>query len=404
MPLTASIVAIAPELGGTPYAYANGAGTFQRGNNLYIVCTNPAVRQTFADGNPPPVLAQAHVLKSTDNGATWNEIDLGNGPTVSVLRGSGNTARGCTTPVGACYQDADTLLVAYFVWDYSNADPIELRFSVFDLITETWGAETSGGPTIAQKTFGIDTAVSIAYRPLDGAIIVLYQSYQTISSQAYARTFYVTYEGAVWGSATAVDSAQTGASFDYKSLGAVSGDSSRTHLFYQVLDVNQIVPGLIYQNSLTAGDALVGPVQAAALGVFGVGTTAVNRVFGGVTSIFVGWFLSDGVTIEFRYSKAASANTPAFSDFLVETVNVNAGPNIFNCGQAVSTGISAAYVDSDLETTGAADLVTWDTPIPLTLPFPGVEPQQFSGLGVDLSGSVFPSAGIVGSVIQLGPE
>lgn len=405
MPITASIVAIAPSRIGSPYAYGNGVGTFQRGTNLYMACSNPGLNQTFVNPNPPPVLAQAHVLKSADGGATWNEIDEAGAPSVSLQRGSGGTARGITSPIAACYKDADTLLVAYFVWDYIGANPVEIRFSEFDLITETWGAETPGGPTIATfpSVAGNTLPLSIAYRASSGSQIILFQDYENVGGQNYARTFYVIHTGA-WGAATPVDAAQTGSTLDYSVSGAVSGGSNRTHLFFSIIDPAAIIPASLNQNTLTGANALIGTVQITAdLYDFGGRTSPVTRTILGTTTLFIGWVKNSDT--EMYFSSAASADSPVFAEGLVDSAPFCNLAGVFNAGFAASAGlVGSTFENTDLTVTGSQDLSTWEVPTPITIPAtPGNRPNtSFSGLGVDIG--ALPSAGIVRYILERAPD
>jgi hypothetical protein len=405
VPITAQCVAIGADLFATPHGYGQGAGTFQRNEFLYMVCSNPGYGQSTISGNPPAILAQAHVLKSGDGGFTWTPVDDANGPSVSLQ----TTAGGLTSPMAACYLDADTLLVGYFVWDYITADPVELRFSTFDLVTETWGAETAGGPTSSTVT---DLAMS--RRAADGAVIFEYDGTETVTAVKRGRVFYVIYN-AGWGAETPVDGAQTGSTTHYNMGGVVAGDASRTHLFYRRSTQPQAAGNVfLFQATLTALDVLTAAVQISNNVSAGGGVPpnaspwsfAGARTVAGVTTIFIAYARdSDGLLY---FSFATSANTPAFTEQLIGgTATVNA-PGIFNAGQAVSVGLVATMLESSSSpsVTASPDLTTWEATTPITLPATpaGAGPiTGWTGLGIDIAGSL-PSAGYVINTLFSPPD
>lgn len=403
MPITATCVAIAPEKFGTYYGYGQGAGTFQRGQYLYIVCSNPAYNQTITSGVPPAVLAQARVLKSSDQGATWFEVDESNGPTVSLASG---TANGRTSPMTACYIDANTLLVGYFVWDYVFGHPVELRFSTFDLITETWGAETSGGPTSLTVS-----NLAVAYRASDGAAIFTYDGLQTVSASARGRVYYVVYN-AGWGAETPIDAAQTGSTENWNFAGVVSGDGNRTHLFYQQSTRPQVVGVInLFQVTLTSGDVLIAPVLITDTVTFSTDapwSRAANRVVSGVTSIYIGYVKQADHLLYF--SGAASADSPVFAEQLIGGISQCITAGLFSAGFGVSNGLVGATKQStgaSAVVTGSHDLTTWDAMTPanipsVPIPFPAQQVRSWTGLGIDING-VFPTAGIVINSIEFPP-
>lgn len=416
MPLTASFVAIAPERFGSVYQYGNSGGVFQRGDSLYMVCTNPGRPQSgwsAVSGTPPPILAQARILKSQDGGFTWTEVDVDGGPQVSLQKAATAPFRGIYSPTAACYQDPDTLLVGYFVWDYTNGDPVELRFSVFDMSTDTWGAETSGGPTSSTVT-----SLGMAQRPSDGATVFMYDGQETVSATRYDRCFFVVYNVG-WGLETAVDPAQTGSTNNYSFAGVVPGSASRTHLFYANPDPLSVTPTILKQNTLTSLDALVGPVQittAVQIGQGGRGpwnwSRATARVLSGSTQIVIGYIKdADG----FLYlSKATSANTPVFTENQITAVTAQSPVGVFNIGLALSQGASASAFESgesELIATGSRDLATWDpativSPVPFAVPILAGGALEIFGLangpGIDSSDG-FLNAGFVVNTFEQSP-
>ena len=413
--LTQSIIAIAPGRFGTPYAYGNGVGTFQRGQNLYIVCSNPALRQTSWDnstpsGTPPPILAQAHVLKSTDGGATWDEVDSGNAPSVALLKNHGTPDfRGLRSPMAATYQDADTLIVAYWVWDYVYNDPVELRFSTFDLITDTWGPETAGGPT-SETVLNM----SVAFRSGDGATIFEYDGSETVMASSFSRVFYLIYN-AGFGAETPIDVAQTGSTTNYNWAGAVAGDSDRTHLFYRTSTAPDVPgPSTLLQATLKSTDVLQAPVTITAAVDTSDDThvppnrapwsTAIGRSITGTINLYIAWVKDGDLTL--NYSTAVSADTPVFSDVLIGLANcVEAG--IFNAGFTTTVGLIAAS-ESPINTltyTGSTDGTTWDAGTPLTQPDPtDPEYRNMQGLGILAGDGGYGSAGVVVNSLFTAPS
>lgn len=408
MPVTSSFVAIAPERFGTAYSYGNGGGVFQLGQNLYLVCSNPGQPQAvFPSGSPPAILAQARVLKSTDGGATWNEVDTDNGPQVALSSGSS----GLYSPIAACYKNSTTVIVGYFVWDYIHGDPSELRFSLFDLTTETWGVETTGGPTSTNVL-----NLSIAYRSLGDTIVFMYDGFENVGGNK-ARCFYVLYEAAAFSVQAAVDPAQTGSSQDYVFAGVVSGSSGRSHFFYALPDPNGINPTVFNQNTLTAGDALIGPVQvtdqvslneSGGQGTWSYGAP-VSRVVSGVTQLLAGYI--DQTTNFLFLAKATSANSPVFSTQQV-TATVSPGlAGIFNAGLSASQGAIGSTFNNTpaLIATESNDLISWGVPGVLTL-IPPDEPVTANpagifgetGLPIDYASGYF-SAGIIANANLVPP-
>jgi hypothetical protein len=414
MPLTASLVAIAPERFGTVYQYGNSGGTFQRGDALYIVCTNPGQPQGggwsgSASGTPPPVLAQARMLKSVDGGFTWNEVDVDNGPQVSLQK-STTVFRGLYSPITACYKDADTLVVGYWVWDYVYNDPVELRFSLFDMSTDTWGAETAGGPTSSTVT-----SIGMAQRVSDGATIFEYDGTETVMAVKYDRTFFVVYN-AGWGAETPVDAAQTGSTANYSFASVVAGDGSRTHLFFANPDPNAIVPTVLKQNTLTSGNALIGSVQVTnqvAIGGGGAGAQfwgrATARLVAGVTEIAIG-YANDPDRFLF-VARATSADSPVFASNQITASAITQGLGVFNIGLTQSVGAGATYQPStgtEVDATGSRDLVSWDPPVEVSpLPFAvplgnqlAIESVQ-NGPGLDSSNGFFQAGFILNTFFSV---
>jgi hypothetical protein len=405
MPITAQCVAIAPQLFGTPHGYGQGVGTFQRNGFFYLVCSNPGYGQSTLSGNPPGILATAHVLRSADGGFTWEALDDANAPQVSLQ----TTAGGLTSPMAACYQDADTLLVGYFVWDYVTAHPIELRFSTFDLATESWGPETAGGPTSSTVT---DLAMS--RRASDGAIVFEYDGTEVVTGVRRGRAFFVIYAGG-FGAATPIDAAQTGSTTHYNMGGVVTGDASRTHLFYRRSTQPQVAGNVfLFQATLTALNVLTAPVQITdAVSTSGAvppsqfpWSFAGVRVVAGVSTIFIAYSKeSDGLLY---FSHATSANTPVFTEQLIGGTATVMSPGIFNAGFTASVGVVATMLESfsNPTVTGSKDLTTFEATTPFTLPTPpaGIGPiVGWSGLGIDVAGSL-PSAGYAINTLFSPPE
>lgn len=408
--ITQQMVAIAPGRFGSPNAYGNGVGTFQRGTDLYIVCSNPGYGQSSwrnadVDTDPPPILAQAHVLKSQDGGATWVEVDENNGPQVSLQK-STTVFRGLTSPISACYQDGDTLLVGYFVWDYTYNDPVDLRFSTFDMSTDTWGAEVAGGPT--SETVA---NLSMAFRAGDGAIVFLYDGLETVGTP-FSRMFYVVYN-AGWGAEAPIDVAQTGSTDNYNMAGAVAGDSDRTHLFYRT-DVGGT--SNLLQSTLTALDALIAAVtitsdvDTAQLGVppkFAPwGTPVARQLFGvGITNLFIP-YIKD-TTVDLNFSHAVSADSPVFAEVTIGGTNCR-DAGIFNCGPLIaSQGLAAATQENtnNQVVSGSQDVATWESFTPVTVPQVDAEEIiNYFGLGILSGDGGFYSAGIVANSLLTPPE
>lgn len=411
--LTQDMVAIAPGRFGSPYAYGYGCGTFQRGTDLYIVCSNPGLGQSAwtnanIDGDPPPVLAQAHVLKSSDNGATWNEVDTDNGPEVS-LRKSTISFRGMFSPMAACYQDADTLIVAYYTWDYVYDSPATIRFSTFSMASDAWGAEVPGGPACTTVDDQPQLNLSIARRAGDGALIVLFDGYERLAGINYCRLFYLVYL-AGWGAAQDIDAAQTGSTDDYNIAGAVAGDADRTHLFYRT----NIGGSNLLQDTLDAADTLVGAVTITT--AVDTGTSSVppfgapwgspaSRSAAGVTTLFIP-YVKDGTQF-LAFSSAVSADSPTFAEVVINASQSDKA-GIFNCGLlTASRGLAASTVENfvDNDVTGSQDVVTWEPETTLTFPVDPSQPviENYSGLGITQGDGGYGAAGVVANGFFITP-
>lgn len=416
--LTQDMVAIAPERFGSPQAYGFGAnGVFRRGTDLYIVCDNPAFGQNSwananVDTDPPPVLAQARVLKSLDAGATWAEVDVDNGPQVSIFKlDNFGTFRGLTSPMAATYQDADTILVGYYFWDYTYGNAPELRFSVFDMSTDSWGAETTGGPTAStQQNNQPQLNLSIAYRAGDGALVFLFDGYEDVGGLNFCRMFYSVYN-AGWGAAVPIDVAQAGSTDDYRMAGAVAGDADRTHLFYMtnIGSINLLQATLDSSDTLQAAVAITSAVDTNITRVPPFGAQwgfAASRSAAGVTTLYIPYVKDASVDLTFQW--AISANTPAFTEVTVGGTNC-AMAGISNCGPIDnSRGLAAVTQENinDPGVTGSQDVNTWEAITPLTIPADPAfgEIGQYLGLGIIQGGGGLYSAGYVANSFYFPPD
>lgn len=413
--VTQTMVAIAPGRFGSPQAYGFAAnGAFERAAALYIVCSNPGFGQFSwvndnVDGDPPPVLALGRVLKSTDDGATWAEVDIDNGPQVSIKK-SNIVFRGLTSPMAACYLDSDTLLVGYYVWDYTYGDAPEMRFSTFDMSTDTWGAEVAGGPAATILADQPQLNLSMALRSGDGAIVFEYDAYENVGGSNRCRVFCVTYLGA-WGAAQPLDAGQAGSTDDYCIAGAVAGDGGRTHLAYQT---NVGGSSNLLQVTLDATDTLLTPVAItsdvdidASTPPFGApwGFLA-SRTAAGVTTLFLPYVKTG--TKELNFQSATSADSPAFAETTIGGVNCdNAG--ISNCGPiAASQGLAGVTQENfnDVGVSGSQDVTTWEPFTPLTIPVdPSTGPSigQYLGLGITQGNGGLFAAGVVANAFYFPP-
>jgi len=357
------------------------------------------------------VLAQVHVLKSQDNGATWVEVDENNGPEVSLEK-STVVFHGLASPIWACYKDANTILIAYFVWDYTDNTPAELRFCTFDMASDTFGAETPGGPTSTKAL-----NMSIAYRSGDDAIIFEYDGSETVGSPR-SRVFYVINTAGVWGAEAPIDVAQTGANANYNVAGAVTGDGGRTHLFYRVFATPFGAGDMsLQQRTLTSVDVLVAAVIITTQ--VDSSTNLVNP-FPQPWSQAVGRFISAAIHLYIAYVKdtdkslyfqsAVSVDTPVFSEQLIGgTTVLSAG--IFKAGNLLpgSRGLIGATQDTfnAPEATGSVDETTWDAMTALVVP---TDPDtslltlgNFAGNGINSGAGGFLSAGIVLNSVEIPP-
>ncbi len=355
------------------------------------------------------------MLKSTDGGFTWTEVDVDGGPAVSLFKASGTvTFKGLYTPTAAAYLDADTLLVGYYVWDYVHGNPAELRFSTFDMSTDTWGAEVPGGPTSSTVA-----NLAMSQRAGDGATVFMYDGQEKVGGVFYDRIFFVVYN-AGWGAATPVNALQTGSTDNYTFAGCVPGDGGRTHLFYANPDRFGVLTTTIFQNTLTSANALIGVTQVVdqvKAGNSGPGPwywgRASVRVVSGVSQLIIGYVADADATL--NVAKGTSADMPAFTTDQVSATAINTeGVAVFNIGLTESQGAAGTYqvgFGTSLAVTGSRDLNAWDAPTSIS-PIPFLEPDTLTppeiasianGPGLDSSNGFF-SAGFVINTAGAQPE
>jgi len=155
--------------------------------NMYPVCNlGPFISST---GNlymaviyqPTPAVT---IMKSTDGGLTWNEMDAANRKTVTRI------TVGTHVLLATCIQDGDDLYVVH-----SRTVTIDH----FDFTTDTWQATVaSGGPAIVNPGFNVVSNFGrmFAVRRSNGNFVVLYGG--------AAVAFYTEWNGAAWSAGVTV--------------------------------------------------------------------------------------------------------------------------------------------------------------------------------------------------------
>lgn len=210
-PTTVTGLGILPPqyLNGGPYAY-NGA--------RYIISTDAAFTPRIA------------VMKSTDNGQTWTEVDAGNSPSMSVAVGitSSNTCPDADFP---------TTPKIYVVYIRPTANQFTLKS--FDFSTDTWG-------TAINSTLGFTAGVPSpnisdnmwypVHRGSDNKVVVACSSVkETVSGQPRWRMQYFTCDlgGSSWSAYTQF-TGETGVNANFRSNGiCINPDTNLVHFFYR---------------------------------------------------------------------------------------------------------------------------------------------------------------------------
>ena len=187
-----------------PYEYIDPVSG---GNTLYVV---------FPETVAGPI-SQIRVWESTDDGVTWAEVDPGDRITTATN-----------------YYDAqvvledNTLHIAYL--DSSN----QINIKPFDMATRSYGANISGGPTVAINAFDPVTPQARKFglvRLSTGTYVVHYQTNENVGGTNYTRVYYATYSGG-WSAGTQVDTNNTGLARYSGLLGIALGTSDRVHFIW----------------------------------------------------------------------------------------------------------------------------------------------------------------------------
>ncbi len=175
-----------------------GNGPFLNGGDIYGV---------FLDVDATPVSVE--VWKSSDNGVSWTEQDSGNHPTTSSTNTFGHFLMASRS---------GTELVAI----YPGAPANQASFSTFDMATDTWGAQVTGGPALdlSVATRSILKWIHILKR-LDGSYVVIHN----IATRDFVLA--TVYDGA-WGAPVTLDNNAISIH-----IRAVLGASDRVHVFFR---------------------------------------------------------------------------------------------------------------------------------------------------------------------------
>ena len=329
--ITAPAVQVLPAFFQTKSAVDFPGGVFKYGSALYMPVTNPCTglgaQQSWASGGPPPTNCKARMLRSTDNGTTWAEVNADTGPNVALVNHTVDVLfRGFTTPLSAVLQTSSTLVVAYWKWDYVFGDPCELAFSTFNMATNTWGTEQSSGITQTHEP----SRMQVAVRSSDGGVIIAWDGpTENVMAVDYARCLFALYTS-MWTPAMSIDATQSGTQLNYTVAGVVTGTSSRAHFFYTIGDPNG---GTSTVNSLTftSADVLESPVVVAVNDI----NTLVPLPISYTGGNNIGVQYLRGFPLGF-FSSAVSTNSPTFTEQAQPLDNGGDNGPVFNSSSLVS--------------------------------------------------------------------
>lgn len=145
-------------------------GPYVYGGNLYVVLADP-------------VNYHAEVWKSTDDGATWAEVDSGNHK-MFAINGSAQS------PVSACLGYTSNLIQIAYIPDGDT----QVAIAPFNMATDAWGAVVTGGPTQNLPSSGYWLMMPCQFS--NGDLGLVY----TVDTSTYSHIQYARYSGA-WGAA-----------------------------------------------------------------------------------------------------------------------------------------------------------------------------------------------------------
>jgi hypothetical protein len=311
--------------------------------------------------------------KSTDSGQTWAIVDAANSPLIAGSNGlvDYNTFRDpnpATHVIHCVFANPTGALVTGnpALW---HATPV---IQPFDMDTDSWGAQITGGPTmVAQFGYGNGDAFRptlLAYA--NGDFQILYQSTrETINTLDYDRVSTALYNGA-WNAGVAAFGA--GETKDYAPMNMVLGDAGRVHLFAVSITDGGIVPrppgfpaffgdrtiqhrplnaGVLGAQNLVTADI----VPNVAVGGGDFVASVVTRPNGGSTELIAGYLRpATGNPLSYTsfpaITRALSADAPAWTPESVNADLAKASTQQFVNAPVMIVGASIYQIWSHLDT------------------------------------------------------
>lgn len=264
------------------------------------------------------------VIKSTDQGATWAEVNAAFGKQTNISR----IATFATCP----NNDFATTPEAYVVYlSAANA----LRLAVFNFASETYTSDTALATAVypsGSPSFNIDeNSMVCVHRPSNNTVVVFAaMTREVVGPQQRFRCTWVPFDlnTLTWGSLTVVGTAG-GDDTNYYSNAIALGDSDVIHFFYRVSPIPTGSSSITLMHvSLNAANTLGTPQTLYTAGVGATGQIrrsfhAVSFSYNGGVQVVVGnriTISSGGITTKsFTVWAAASAESPTWTETEVAT-------------------------------------------------------------------------------------
>lgn len=214
-----------------------GAAIISYGGALYQVLQKTSI----GSGG----LGDVGMFKSTDNGATWTELDAGNGPS------------NASTPTGGAYFDGvNTFTIAST--NGSRITPVAhpILLQDFDLVSGTWGAVYGAG---SANVYGVNQA----YKRSDGSLLVI--AADNIGASASLTAF--VWDGVSWSSFGLTSGLPVGWKTDSSSSTVYESATGTIHMFGIAVDgalaKHQYYQQILLTNSVAGFQDLTGVYSAA---------------------------------------------------------------------------------------------------------------------------------------------
>ncbi len=322
----------------------------------------------------PNAVSTLTAFKSTDSGQTWAVVDGANSPITAAERGgapgsyatfldpTGNNKVWCS------YGNTVGLINSGIPSSWRSTAVIQS----FDMNTDTWGAQITGGPTLYAQVGNSSNADIFGVQILayaNGDFQLLFQSApENIAGQLYDRVSTVLYSG---GFGAPIAAFGVGETNDYGAMNMVLGDGGRVHCF--AISTAKTSPPpvafgqrIVQQRTLNGGvfvaiaqtvtnNIIASPAQGGSLFV----SSVVTRPNGGSTEMILG-FLRPATVNPLSYvswptvARANSADTPVWIE---EVVNADAGKE--STQQFVNAPVMIDGADIYVVWSAQGDTDTW---------------------------------------------